>query len=35
MKVSKQNQTKVSIKFKNSWTDMINIHIDLNTSLIS
>jgi len=33
MKVSKQNQSKVSIKFKNPWTYMIKIHIDLKLLL--
>jgi len=34
MNVSKQNQSKVSIKFKNPSTHVISMHIDLNTSLI-
>jgi len=33
MKVSKQNQSKVSIRFKNPWTHMINMHIDLKSLL--
>jgi len=33
MKVSKYNQSKVSIKFKNPWTHMIKIHIDLKSLL--
>jgi len=35
MKVSKQNQSIVSIKFQNPSTHVISMHIDLNTSLIS
>ena len=35
MKVSKQNQSKVSIQFKNPWTHMTNMHIDLKSLLLT